>query len=432
MSHTEHTEQAGEKKRKKRFHSRFTKYLIERDTLLSTIWVFVFIFGLGSLPINLGFFNPLKLALKDFDYNDIQYSRIGKNLIGNADKTKFDKRITIINIGDADRELLSMMIEKVASLKPKVMGLDALFFESKDPTQDSLLNETFKKYPNLIAAQKLEPVGKKEDTIRTSGDYFRTAHQYAYVNFFSDEIATLRYFQPVLKDYKKTVYTSFSVALANKYDSKSTEKIEKKFNSDIPINYTRTAYQYQPIDYNKLLSGAFDSSAITNKIILFGYLNILDPSDSAKYNPYNILDKKFTPMNPRIGGKTVPDMDGIVAHANIISMILDYNYVKKVPSWVNLLIAFAVCWLFMSFFIHYYLESHIWFHLVAKIAQVAALLFFTYLGIEVYSRYHLKLDMKLSLLVIIMAVDVIYFYEAWAVWMHKKFGYRTVFKPHHH
>jgi hypothetical protein len=41
-------------------------------------------------------------------------------------------------------------------------------------------------------------------------------------------------------------------------------------------------------------------------------------------------------------------------------------------------------------------------------------------------------DLKLSLVVIIMAVDVIYFYEAWAVWMHKKFKYKTVFKPHHH
>ena len=38
----------------------------------------------------------------------------------------------------------------------------------------------------------------------------------------------------------------------------------------------------------------------------------------------------------------------------------------------------------------------------------------------------------MSLIVIALAVDVIYFYEAWAVWMHKKFGFKTVFKPHHH
>jgi hypothetical protein len=38
----------------------------------------------------------------------------------------------------------------------------------------------------------------------------------------------------------------------------------------------------------------------------------------------------------------------------------------------------------------------------------------------------------MSLVTIVLAVDVIYFYEAWAVWMHKKFHFKTVFKPHHH
>jgi hypothetical protein len=100
--------------------------------------------------------------------------------------------------------------------------------------------------------------------------------------------------------------------------------------------------------------------------------------------------------------------------------------------WGNILLAIMICWLHMSFFIHYYLESHIWFHLAAKIAQVASAIFFVWLGMEIYRRYGLKVDMKLSLVTIIMAVDVIYFYEAWAVWMHKKFHYHTVFKPHHH
>jgi hypothetical protein len=86
----------------------------------------------------------------------------------------------------------------------------------------------------------------------------------------------------------------------------------------------------------------------------------------------------------------------------------------------------------MSFFIHYYLESHIWFHLAAKIAQVLSAIFFVWLGIVIFSKYGLKVDMKFSLITIVLAVDVIYFYEAWAVWMHKKFNYKTVFKPHHH
>ena len=38
----------------------------------------------------------------------------------------------------------------------------------------------------------------------------------------------------------------------------------------------------------------------------------------------------------------------------------------------------------------------------------------------------------MTLLTIVLAVDVIYFYEAWAVWMHKRFKYRTVFHAHAH
>jgi CHASE2 domain-containing sensor protein len=430
MSHPEYTQQ---KKPKKKFHSRFTKYLYERDTIFATAWVFIFIFGLSAIPWNFGsFFNPIKLGLKDFDYNDMSYSDLGKGLLSDNTNEKRDSRITIVNIGNADREMLSMIIDKVASYNPKVMALDALFDVAMDPVKDSMLNETFKRNKNLIVANKLELSGKDGDTITTSGDYFKTASTYAYANFFNDPLSTTRDFQPVLENYDGKKFEAFAVAIAKAYNPEKYKKIAAKVGKNVLINYSRTTKQYQPVEIDNLMKDATDSSIYKGKIVLFGYLNWLDPSAPELYNPSDILDKKFTPMNPRYAGKTNPDMNGIVVHANIISMILDDNYVKKVPSWVNLLIAVAVCWLFMSFFIHYYLESHIWFHLVAKIAQVTALLLFTYLGIFLYDQYKLKVDMKMSLIVIIMAVDVIYFYEAWAVWMHKKFNYQTVFKPHHH
>ena len=125
-------------------------------------------------------------------------------------------------------------------------------------------------------------------------------------------------------------------------------------------------------------------------------------------------------------------MNGLVIHANIISMALDNSYIKKVPSWLTLLIAILVCWLHMSFFIRYYLEDHIWFHLAAKIAQVISAIFFVWLSIYLFDSFRLKVDLKWSILVIIMAVDVIYFYEAWAVWMHKKYKFRTIFHHKHH
>ncbi len=401
----------------KRFGTHFTKYLLERDTVFATIWVFIFIVGLGSIPLNLYVLNPLKMGLKDFDYTDLAYAELGKS----ADS--LDKNIVIINIGHADRELLSMIIDKTAENNPKVIALDALFDEAKDPYQDSLLSASFGKHKNFIAATKLNLSGKDGDTITITGDYFKNAATYGYANFFSDELASLRYYDPFLKDYKDNRYNSFTSAIIQAYDPTAFKMIKNKEGKQVQINYERRVDKYQVIEYDNLLTGSFERKAIEGKIALLGYIN-RDPTD--------ILDKKFTPMNERFAGKSRPDMNGIVVHANIISMVLGNNYIKKVPSWVNLLIAVVVCWLFMSFFIRYYLENHIWFHLVAKIIQVAAVLLFAYLGIYFYDAYSIKLDMKLSLVVIIMAVDVIYFYEAWAVWMHKKFHYNTIFKPHHH
>jgi CHASE2 domain-containing sensor protein len=404
----------------RRVHSHLTKYLYERDTIFATVWVFLFIIVLGSIPLNLGVINPIKLSLKDFDSNDLSYAKLGE---GNS--TNFDTTITIVNIGNADREGLSLMIDKVAEMHPKVMALDAYFNEAKDPRGDSMLKETFRKNKNLVAATRLDLTGHDGDTAHMGGTYINTASQYGYVNLFADSLATLRYHEPFYEDYKGKQYNSFPAEIVRLVDEKAFERLEKQgHHHKVMINYTRRLSKFFPIDYQALFDDSIDSSRFKNKIVLFGYINRNDPND--------ITDKFFTPMNDRYYGKSIPDMPGIVVHANIISMALENNYIKKLPSWANWLIAVFVCWLHMSFFVRYYLESHIWFHLVAKIAQVLSAIFFVWLGIYLFDKYRLKVDMKLSLLVIVMAVDVIYFYEAWAVWMHKKFHYTTVFKPHHH
>jgi CHASE2 domain-containing sensor protein len=409
----------------KRAHTRVTKYLLEKDTLFATLWVFIFIVVLGSIPLNLGILNPVKLGLKDFDFNDISYAKLGK-----SQNTELDSRIVVINIGKADREGIAAIIDKVASFQPKVMGLDVVFGGPRDPLKDSLLREVVNRNKNLVLAVKVQT--DSTDKLIPTDNYFLTnSSPYGFVNFPYNEVEkqTVRTFEPFKSDDhdKKLIYPAFSSTLIRFYDPEIYKKIEKKVNKKIIINYTRTISekrkQYQIIEPEDLFSDAVDTSSIKGRIALLAYVNI-DPND--------IEDKKFTPMNEKFAGKSIPDMNGILVHANIISMVLDENYIKKVPLWMSILIAVLVCWLHMSFFVHYYLESHIWFHLAAKIAQVASALFFVWLGIYLFDKYRLKVDFKYSLITIVMAVDVIYFYEAWAVWMHKKFNYRTVFKPHHH
>jgi len=409
--------------RARRMGDKITKYLLERDTIFATIWVFIFIVVLGSIPLNLGILNPVKLGLKDFDFNDLSYSKLGK-----AQNTKIDPNIVVINIGQADREGIAMLIEKTALLQPKVMGLDVTFSGPRDPHKDSILSETVRRHPHLVLAAKYET--DSANKLIATGNYFlKDSKEFGFVNFPNDDKETVRSYYPFKKDEKEhdLVLPSFTSTLVRLYDSAAYEKISKKVDKKVIINYTRAVTdrkkQYMVVEAEDLLTDNIDPSAINGKIALLAYVNI-DPND--------IEDKKFTPMNEKFAGKSTPDMNGIFVHANIISMVLEKNYIKKVPLWMNILIAIIVCWLHMSFFIHYYLESHIWFHLAAKILQVASAIFFVWLGIYLFDKYRLKVDLKYSLITIVMAVDVIYFYEAWAVWMNKKFHYRTVFKPHHH
>lgn len=406
----------------RRLHIRITKYLYERDTILATAWVFIFILMVKILPLpNMHFFDPIEIAMEDFDFNDITYSKLKKG-VGDT----LDSRIVIINIGEFDREGLALLINKTASMGAKVIGLDATLEGAKDSYKDSLMRDAIARNKNLVLASRFHPGEGKEESVFIP-NYFSTPETHSgYVNFLSKEWATVRIWNPFIKNEKQNdnkPYQSFAATLIQQYNPAAFEKLKKRGHQTEIINYSRRTNQYLVVDGEDLLQGNVDSSAIKGRIALLGYISS---------NPENIEDKKYTPFNEEIAGKSIPDMNGIVIHANIISMTLDGMYINKLPLWATILFAVLIGWLHMSFFIHYYLENHIWFHLVAKIAQLISAILFVYLGMELYSRFRIKLDMSLTLVVIVLAVDIIYFYEAFAVWVHKKFGYKTVFHQKHH
>ncbi|MBI5371484.1 MAG: CHASE2 domain-containing protein [Sphingobacteriales bacterium] len=393
-----------------------TKYLYKRDTLFSTVWVFVFIIVLGSIPVNFYFLNPLKLALKDFDFHDMAHAKL------HVYEDRFDRRITIVNIGMADREQLAALIDKTAEMKPRVMGLDVLLEGPKDPYKDSVLAATVSRCANLVLASRLEWKDEKDPY---KENFFRTPGTgEGYANMLAEDIATVRLWAPFFeneKDSHAKPYKSFASSILEKYDSTAFKRLVKRNKETETINYSRRQDRYYQLEGESILAGLENDSLIRDRIILFGYIGA-DESD--------ILDKKFTPMNKKYYGKSIPDMNGVAVHANMLSMALDNHFIRKMPGWFNWLLAILIGWIHMAIFIKYYIDHHIWFHLVAKIAQLLSAIFFVYLDIWLYEKYRVKLDMKMTLIVIVMAVDVIYFYEAWATWMHRRFKYRTVFGHH--
>lgn len=398
----------------RKYASHYTKYLLRRDTLFATISVFLVLILLGLIPINFYVLNPMKMALKDFDFNDIAYAKLEK-----GKSNPIDSNIVIVNIGDGERAELSLIIDAVSKYQPSAIGLDAYFNEPREEVSDSMLRHSIISTPNLVMASRLGADGEK---LFVRKDHFESSHVHeGYANLAAEEIGTVRYYSP-FENLGDTIYPHFTSKIVGLHNKNSLKVLKQRQKEVETINYSRRREQYLVISKEDLLLGEVDSSIFKNRIVLLGYV-----SD----DEHDIEDKKFTPMNKKVAGKQLPDMNGVIVQANIISMVLEENYVTKMPKWASWLIAILIGWVHMSLFIRYYLDDHIWFHLVAKLVQVISAIFFAYVGIFLFDQFRLKIEMKYTLYVIILAVDIIYFYEALAVWMNKKFGFRTVFHHHH-
>lgn len=390
------------------------KYLFKRDTILATIMVFVVMGMLALIPINTHVLDPIKLALQDFDYNDMAYSQFNKN-----SHTAVDTGIVIINIGDADRTEIAAIIEKAAAENPIVTGVDVLFNEPKEAQVDAVLQQLFSSSNKIVLAYNL--VAEKE-SLETTGFLYEQSRQKGYANFVGEEGGSIRHTAPFIKG-EKELYFSFAAAITQTAYPEAYEKLKSRDKLTEQINYTRVPGKYLVIEGKDFLQNRESTVSLTNKVVLLGYVS---------NNPNNIEDKHFTPFNKKSVGKTIPDMEGIFIHANIISMMRDGDYIKKSPVWINWFIASLLCWLHMSLFIRYFIDKHLWFHLVAKMAQLFSAVLFVYLGLLFYYKWDLKINLTPTFVAIILAVDVLYFYEAIIKWLHKRLGIYSIFINTHH
>ncbi len=390
------------------------KYFFKRDTIFATISVFLVMGLLTLIPINLHVLDPLKLALTDISFNDLSFSEL-KTHRNNA----MDDKIVIVNIGNASRTEIATVINKVNEAQPKSIGLDILFLEAKEGPGDSALFAAIKKAPGIVLANKLEFDNKKG----RQDNYFQASSRHGgFVNFVGEKQGVIRYFSP-FEEWKDSVNSSFAVAVVQVSDELKFKALQKRSHDLEFINYSRQADQYFTVEYNDLLTGKASPAAFNNKIVLIGFV------DS---NPANIEDKHFTPLNDKFVGKSIPDMNGVVIQANIISMILDNNYIKKTPGWLNWFFAILTTWIFMAYAFEYYLEKHMWLHLVLKSIQLIITVVFIYLGILFSKHLDVYVSLSAALAGIILSVDVLYFYAGFAIWANKKFKFETLLVKEHH
>lgn len=396
------------------------------DCSIATAFVFLAMWGLfGLTQTNLfNAFDSIGEALADVELTDWVFKKLREN-------PDVDQNIVVVNIGRLSRKEIAQQLQIVSKYKPRVIGIDS-FFDCKTGLRDTVncpqLRDTL---GNLMLSNAIQEAGNvilvnkvlQKDTLldentfdslrRSDPIFLDNAHDDGFASLdteaaFQDDVKTCRAFHPKLVVNKEVQY-AFSVEMAMLYDSVKTQKFLNRRNMTEVINYRGNVFDifestnyhqmFFTLDVSDVLTENFVPEMIKDKIVIFGYLGeyLGDPSWA---------DKFYTPLNKKLAGKANPDMFGAVVHANIVSMILNEDYVNEMKEWQEMMMAIIICLLNVALFSLINSRLPLWYDGITKILQILQLALYSFLMVMIFAWYEFKLNVTLTLAAVALVGDV--------------------------
>jgi CHASE2 domain-containing sensor protein len=256
------------------------------------------------------------------------------------------------------------------------------------------------------------------DSLRRSDDMFLSAaYRDGYANLetdaaYQDDAKTCRKFNPKINIKGKDNY-AFSVELARAFDSVKTERfLQRDIYSEV-INYrgnvfdihgiTNYPQMFYALDVDQVMNEEFVSEVIKDKIVIMGFLG--ERMDLMSWE-----DKFYTPLNKKLAGKSNPDMFGVVVHANIISMILNEDFVEQMAGWQEVLMAIILCLLNVALFSLINTNMPLWYDGITKLLQLIQLILYSVLMVLIFHWFTFKLSITLTLAAVALVGDVFVIY----------------------
>jgi CHASE2 domain-containing sensor protein len=201
---------------------------------------------------------------------------------------------------------------------------------------------------------------------------------------------------------------AFAVKLASYLDSAKAENFLNRGNEVEVVNYrgnvpdfgaTRFGGKYTALDVGDVYNGNFVSDIIKDKVVIFCFLG------EELGDVENFEDKFFTPLNEVYIGRAFPDMYGGVIHANIVSMIVNEDYIFYLSDIQQNIIALIGLFLNIMVFTWIYKKLPKWYDGITKLIQLVQLLGLVYLMIYALDLYSMKLDLTYLLLAVALSAD---------------------------
>ncbi len=382
--------------------------------IFGTIFVFFTMWGLGKVTFSLDFLNVFGEVLDDYNTNDIAFSKF------KAPFAATDTNIVVVNFGELGRAQVAEQIDILNHFEPAVIGIDAEYEVDGDPFEDSVFAASLARTKNLVLWSKVT-YGKPDsldetraiwDTLQLVNPKFSKLGDHGYTNALTEgesnfetwrETSSVEYLSNGKKEY------SFATKVVQKYDSMLAQKFidrHERYRLEI-INFRGNLDKFVKLDISDVADTNFVAETIKGKIVLIGYLGAAYRSTTWDG------DKYYSPLNEKPVGRVPPDMYGVVVHANIVSMILNQDYINTLPQWVSYVIAILICFINVAMF-SWLSENEFWgpwYGITSKVIQLLEIVGLIYLMLYFFVNQNIKLDLTVTFIAAALSGELIEIYE---------------------
>lgn len=370
--------------------------------IISLILLFQFVrfFGVFSL------LDPIGDAIGDVEMTDLVFSEI-------REYPPVDKDIVLVNIGELSRREIAQELQIINQFEPAVIGIDSYFWSLKeDSLGDILLNNSLSNINNLVLVSELEynSFTDEYDSIRFSNSFFNLGHN-GYANLETEALTQYQFKVcrsfPPKKVINEKDELAFSVKVCELFDADKAKNFLIRDNEYEIINYrgnimdfgqTKLGGRYTALDISDVFQKKFTPDLIKDKIVLFGFMG-------KDFNDRSWEDKFYTPLNVKYAGRSNPDMFGVVIHANIISMILNQDFIGKQSKISSIASALIICFMTVLFFTLIYKRLPQWYDGLTKAIQVLEVLIIFTVNVFVFHWFNYKTSLTLATIMVALAGD---------------------------
>lgn len=413
---------------------KYLKAFFHLDNFVSLTILFA-LYLLLFRSCNTSIIDPISDAFEDVELTDIVYAQFDKNdeyrKIVNGELITPDTNIVIVNIGNLGREGIAQQINILNQFKPKVIGLDVIFADAKDPLGDYALEDALANVDNLVLTSRginYDWTSNVFDSIQLSYPQFSRHGVSGYANLITKSKSTTENLISSIKGVSVTEgdepdedkfkvcrriipkaadkgsgksQHAFSIEVCRKYNPQAVNELfarntrVESINYLGNINYYQTKPRFRVLDVNDVLSKQFDSSWVKGKIVIMGFMG-------GSLDDVSTEDKFFTPLNPQYVGKANPDMHGVVIHANIISMVLERAYVDEMPLWMGHALGLFFTYLVFAGFRRIYNDARVWYDGLTKILSMILTFVVIFILCVVFYQFNYKISIPMSYYLIVL------------------------------